>query len=276
MLLPHALWVVGDERAELLPPTLFAGPSPPEPLWRWTAADDPAMPRELVDAFAVLDECKPMRLDGRPVVVVTASSGGGATVIDRATRRTVFAAPLHMAHSAALLPDGSLVGAGSTGCDRLVRWRLDAREPVASLPLPHAHAAVPDERRGLLWSGGGDRVVAYDLLLREAEPRRSLTMPGHGVHDLVWDGEEAALLCSTDEGVWRIDPDSLRVEPWPPLAGLRLVKGIAPPLGGGPLCFHKGEGGNWWSDTVYALTDGPRLLMARFPGRRLYKVRWDR
>lgn len=275
MLLPHALWVVGDVWAELLPPTVFLD-GPGQVLWRWCAAEDPAMPPDHVAAFATLDECKPMQLGDRQVVVVTASWSGGVAVIDRASRRTLFSAPLPMAHSAAILPDGSLVGAGSTGCDRLLHWRLGVPEPLASIALPHAHAAVPDPRRGLLWSGGGQQVVAYDIGLEQGHPRHVIDMPDDGVHDLVWDGAGDALICSTDEAVWRIDPDSRKVVAWDPLHRMRWVKGIAPPINGGPLCFQKGEAGAWWSDTIYALAQGPVLAMVRFPGRKLYKVRWDR
>jgi hypothetical protein len=273
MLLPRALWVVGDAFAELYPPTLFVE-SYGAPLWRWCAADDPAMPAHHCAAFAVLDECRPASLLGREVVVVSASSGGVA-VIDRATGTTVFSALLHNAHSAAVLPDGTLIGAASEGGDRLVRWRLDAVEALASVPLPHAHAVVPDARRGLLWSGGARQVVAFDLALEQAEPRVVISMPDDDVHDLVWDAPQISLLCSTRTGVWSIDPDTRSVAPWTPLARVRLVKGLAPPIDGGPLCFHKGEGGTWWSETVYALGGGPCLAMVRFPGRHLYKVRWD-
>jgi hypothetical protein len=274
LILPRPVWVVGDDRAELYPTSLFRD-GLQQPLWSWHAASDPSMPSLLASAFTVLDECKPVQHGERALVVVTASSGGVA-VIDRDTRQTIFARRLFNAHSADILADGSVVAAASTGGDALVRWRMDAQEPLFQVPLPHAHAVVPDAARGLLWSGGGRQVVAFDYGLTSPEPRVVIVMPDDEVHDLCWDCHQNQLLCSTQNAVWTIDPDTRVVQPWQPLAQMRLVKGIAPPHDDGAICFHKGEGGTWSSDVLYALTPAPQLAMVRFPGRKLYKARWDR
>jgi hypothetical protein len=142
--------------------------------------------------------------------------------------------------------------------------------------MPHAHGVVWDRGAGRLWAAGLDQLLLIDCADGRLEVKERFTLPEDGAHDLVADARTRKLIITTNAGVWAFDPLSHEFQPFGPLARVPKVKSIGIDPVGERLAFIKGEGGNWWSDTVYILSPVGALSVYMRPKARLYKVRWDR
>ncbi|WP_230483454.1 DUF6528 family protein [Sphingomonas sp. Leaf21] len=246
--------------------------------WRWTAAQATDLP----DAYrnrllAHIDDCKPV--DGGKAILVTASTGG-TVVIDRATGKVRFRARTPMAHSADLLPGGYAAVALSINPagDRLELYNVSRNEsPLASLPLPSGHGAVWDARRHRLFALSHDLIQAFSFDPKAAAPRlvetARWTLPGrHDGHDLS-PTPEGGYVVTTDDGVWRFDPDRGDFAPIPALNPRLRVKAVS--VARGAMAWVQAEE-SWWAHGFTVAdrdTSHPRRIET--PGMKLYKVRWN-
>ena len=146
---------------------------------------------------------------------LTARAGkGGVVLIDRATGAMRFRTGAPMAHSADVLPAAMSRShcrstRRATGCSCTACRGGEA--PLASLPLPPGHGAVWDAKRQRLFALSHDLIqgFAFDP---KAPARRPVetprwTLPGRrDGHDLS-PTPEGGYVVTTDDGVWRFDPD---------------------------------------------------------------------
>lgn len=273
------LWVCGDHRVEL-----YAADSPStnaQPLWSWDSQTSPSLPEPRRRWFRVMDEVKPVDLDGVSCVLVCSSGGpGGVALVRRSDGAVLMSAEALGTHSAELLPGGWIVQVIADGPDELRLHHVSDGQTNtwrSCATLGKAHGAVYDPARGLVWTCGDDRVVAWriDAAKGTWEIVHDIALPRRWAHDLLPDPFGGGLLVTTGVGVWRLDPQSLQVTPFEPLAEMVSVKAVSVEKRSGCIAFQKGQNGTWWSDTVYLLGPGQKLRMILLPQRQLYKVRWD-
>jgi len=158
-------------------------------LWSWRARDCESLPESLRGRFGTTDECKPTA-DGKHVL--TASSGGGCALVERATGRALWHAVVPNAHSLELLPGGRIVVAASVSKQGNRLMLFDVKRPdvlVAEAPLPSAHGVVWDDARDRLWALGYDELHAYERRDWDSpQPQLALVekfrLPDVGGHDL--------------------------------------------------------------------------------------------
>jgi hypothetical protein len=247
--------------------------------WRWTAKAAADLPPDYRNALlGHIDECKPVE-NGR-AILVTASTGG-AVLIDRATGRVRFRARVPMAHSAALLPGGLVAVALSIdpAGDRLDLYDVRYSEQVIqTLPLPSGHGAVWDARRQRLFALSHDLVQAFRLDRGAAGPRlvesARWSLPGrHDGHDLS-PAPDGGYYLTTDDGVWRFDPDRGSFEPYAPLNPSRRVKAVSAVAD--RIAWVQAEA-SWWAHGFTVMRpDGSDRRHVPVPDLHLYKVRWVR
>jgi len=114
------------------------------------------LPPQYQKLLVPLDECKPVRTNTQ---LLLTSSGGGAILLDRKTRRPLFHAHAPMAHSAEMLPGERIVVALSTHADgnSLELYSADQSENVLWRdPLPSGHGVLSSDefmRPGRVHSG---------------------------------------------------------------------------------------------------------------------------
>ncbi|WP_322965060.1 DUF6528 family protein [Sphingomonas fuzhouensis] len=247
--------------------------------WRWTAAQAADLP----DAYrtrllAHIDDCKPVE-DGK-AILVTASTGG-VVLIDRTTGRVRFRAKAPMAHSADLLPGGYAAVALSINPqgDRLQIYKLSRSEtPLLSVPLPSGHGAVWDARRKRLFALSHDLIQAFSFDPHGGKPRLTetarWTLPGrHDGHDLSAT-PEGGYVVTTDDGVWRFDPEEGRFTPIAALNPKLRVKAVSVAQGG--MAWVQAEDSWWANGFTIADRDTGNPHRIETPGMKLYKVRWIR
>jgi hypothetical protein len=247
--------------------------------WRWTAAAARDLPRDYRDRLlSHIDDCKPV--DNGRAILVTASTGG-AVLIDRASGKVRFRARVPMAHSAALLPGGLIAVALSIDPDgnRLNLYdRRHNERVVQSLPLPSGHAVVWDAKRARLFALSHDLVQAFRLDRTSAAPRliedARWTLPGRrDGHDLS-PAPDGGYLVTTDDGVWRFDPDDGRFRAFAALNPLLRVKAVT--MLGDRLAWVQAEERWWAHGFTVARADGSAPHHIPVDAMHLYKVRWVR
>lgn len=247
--------------------------------WRWSAHDAADLPDDyrtrLLDH---IDECKPVD-DGRAILVT--SSTGGAVLIDRATGKVRFRARVPMAHSAAMLPGGMIAIALSINKDgdRLELYDSHQSErPLQSFPLPSGHGAVWDAKRERLFVLSHDLVQSFTTTATDDGPRlveaARWTLPGrHDGHDLSL-APDGRYHVTTDDGVWRFDPDTGAFVPFAPLNPRLRVKAVS--ALGDRIAWVQAEE-SWWSHGFTVMRpDGSQARRVPIDGLHLYKVRWVR
>ncbi|QEF97918.1 hypothetical protein Mal15_19640 [Stieleria maiorica] len=249
----------------------------PAPVWSWKAEDSPEIPEAGRRSFATTDECKPI---GGSLLIT--SSSGGVALIRRSDKRCQFYTEAKNAHSACLLPVDRVAVASSFGGDELLVYKLarpsgSPAKPVARIPLRGAHGAIWDEELKRLWALGSDELLLLDI---GDEPTsstigvdRRIELPTPGGHDLSQSRETSIFFVTTNEHVYRFDARDARFTPHPILADRPKVKSVSEHPQTGEVVYHQGTPENWWSDRIRFLGDREDIQL---PGRRLYKVRWDR
>lgn len=246
--------------------------------WRWEAGKAADLPVDYrATLMAHIDDCKPAD-DGRQVLLT--SSTGGAVLIDRASGHVLFRAKVPMAHSATLLPDGRVAVALSIEPrgDRLELYDRSASEvPLFHLPLPSGHGAIWDAPRRRLFALSHDMIQAF-VLVEWASQAPSLKevarwpLPGRrDGHDLSA-RPDGRYFVTTDDGVWRFDPDSGGFQPFAPLNPQRNVKAIS--ARPDAIAWVQAEESWWAHGFTVAKPDGSDAVRVPVDGLHLYKVRW--
>ena len=275
------LWTCGDEIVE----RYMLQMDQDGPHLRRAAAIDFRAVAGLADAqrpwFRFTDEVKPVVLCGRPLLLVTSSGDGGVALVDASGAGcVVFAAPLANAHSAELLPDGTIVAAGSIGTDHLVAYRYAGAgagtwAEWTSIALPHGHGVVWDQVLGCIWAVGDATVLRMPMPGDGPwRPLQTIALPDSGAHELTPDPITGDLIISTARGVWRMQVDSCEFVGFDGLAGRPSIKSVSIDPRRGRLVMVA-DPGEWWSHG-FDWTQGGQTRRVRFGDRIVYKVRWNR
>lgn len=246
-------------------------------IWRWSASQAAGLPAAYRDHLLDhIDDCKPV--DGNRSILIT-SSTGGAVLIDRASGRVLFRARVPMAHSAAAMPGGLIAIALSIHADgnRLELYDRQRSETVLqSLPLPSGHGLVWGPGRKRLFALSHDFIQAFRLKRGAHGPRlietARWTLPGRR------DGHDLASITgngyyvTTDDGVWRFDPDDGSFTSFAPLNPKFRVKAVTGM--GDRIAWVQAEESWWAHGFTMMAADGSHPLRLPVSGMHLYKVRW--
>ncbi|MCC7009697.1 MAG: hypothetical protein IT184_12880 [Acidobacteria bacterium] len=249
---------------------------PPDKVWSWRAADDSAIPAALKDAFRTTDDCKPVD-DGRAILI--SSSSGAIALVDRATRRARFHAPVVNAHSIERLPGGRVAAAASVatapGGNRIVVFDAASGQELASDALRSAHGLVWDDAGRRLWALGGDVLRAYDVGVAGGPTALTrideVPLPTRGGHDLVPLPGSPHLFFSTESGCYLFDRETRGIVPHESLGPMVNVKSYSVHVRAGRVAYIQAEGTDWWAEHVHFQRPDGQI---RLPGARLYKARW--
>ena len=246
-------------------------------LWEWKAGSAPEILPDHVSWFNHVSEVKPVH--GTDALLCAASGGGVALVRLNDQKVLFYAYAGGNTHSAALLPDGNIVSASSTGGYlRLfvapeVFTAADAIES-ADYPLTDAHGVVWDSKRQTLWALGGEELVGYSYTGPKESPtlapifRLPLSEKLQGGHDLYPMPGGDALFVTGNCGVGLFDPAQRTLAE---VLDVEHVKSISLD-GTGRLLVQIPEE-QWWSATLRYL-DPARSAAGTLPGARFYKARW--
>ncbi len=220
--------------------------------------------------------------DAKPVlngscILITTSKGGVALVRIRDKKTLFYAYAGGNTHSAAMLPDGNIVSASSTG-NFLTVFHTDTLHYPAGIYskkilLPFAHNVVWDKKRQLLWSAGKNKIYSFkynfdcnhpDLIAQD-----SMVIPGTDAHDLYPVYGKDLLWLTTPENVFTFNPVTHELVT---INGgiTKNVKDISSgPLGYSTIRMLPKE--QWWTDEV---TDENGKTIFSQQGLKIYKARW--
>lgn len=221
--------------------------------WEWTATNSKGMPSEFVGYFTTIDECKPI---GEKCLLIT-SSGGGAALVERGTRNTLFYARVPNAHSAEYLPGGKIAVALSTAEGGNSVQIFDSMKPnkvLYSDSLYSGHGVVWVEEMESLFALGFDELREYKLKdwnsnSPSLEMAASWKIPDESGHDLYLTSDHR-LLFSTTNSAWEFNLQSHEFAPFAPLENVKHVKSINYNAETKELIYTKGEI-SWWTHHVY-------------------------
>ncbi len=241
--------------------------------WRWKVSDAEDLPSEYQELMVPTDDCKPV--DGSRKILVT-SSGGGAVLIDRETKKSLFYARVPNAHSAELLPGGLIAVALSTaeGGNSLELYDINKPEEVLYRDsLYSGHGVVWMDKTRLLFALGYDQLRSYSLQSSvSGKPELRLIeryfLPDNGGHDLSIVSENRLLL-TTGKNVWIFDTNTGQFAPFEPLKDLVNVKSVNYNEKTGELVYTKGEI-SWWTHNIYFKNPDKVITITDI---NLYKVR---
>ena len=251
-------------------------PVAPRKKWTWRAADSSGLPAQFQDLFRTTDECKPV--NGGERLLIT-SSGGGAALVDIATKRVLWFGRVGNAHSIELLPEGRVAVAGSTNETGNKLAVFDLEKPdreLLSEELYSGHGVVWDEGRDLLWALGYESLFGFRLvnwktqkpvLNRVAE----YALPNRGGHDLAPVPGSSDLVVTTNSSVFLFDRDRGQFRPHPQIGERKRVKGVSIHPVSGRVVYVEAEGREWWASRLRFLNPSTELQL---PGERIYKARW--
>lgn len=264
---------------------------PASVVWEWNAADSPEIAPEERYWFGHPSECKSLR--GGSCVLV-AASGGGVALVRVADKRTLmFGLAGGNTHSAALLPNGVVVSASSTGAflalfpatqglSEIATGTKDienatpatgATEPFAKIPFFDAHGVVWDQKRQTLWALGGEEIAGFEFVGTPEKPefkevfRKELEGVAFGGHDLAPAPGFDALM-TTGRGIAVFDPETREFFP---VVKMRSVKSLSVSPEGVPLMQRAVE--EWWSETIF-FGDANDSAVGTLDGAKFYKARW--
>ncbi|MFJ8693595.1 DUF6528 family protein [Streptomyces roseolilacinus] len=232
------------------------------------------------------NEAKLRRWRGRTYLLTTASYGFAAVVAYPSGARH-WAAALEPGtirvnpHSAELLPDGSVAVAGSTG-DVVRLYEPPPGGRYAAFTLDDAHGLEWDERLGVLWALGGDRLVALRAGREDGRPVLRqvdrVPLPDPGGHDL---GQVARrpdrLWVSTGGAVYQyVKSRRAFVRDYPGAAAVSRprVKSVGDEPRTGRILSTVPERGlaeSWWTTTAAVHRPAGAYRLA---GGGIYKARW--
>ncbi|MEC5144849.1 DUF6528 family protein [Chitinophaga sp. 212800010-3] len=262
--------VITEQQA---PRIAIINPDTRQIIWEWRpAASD--LPSAHVKWFSNVDEAKPVY--GRRYVLVTAS-GGGVALIRVADRKTVFHAYAGgNTHSAALLPDGNIVTASSTG-NYLTLFHVDttvAAEQVwrKRVFIASGHNVVWDNHRKVLWSADMTTIKSFrynsdcqhpDLVLIDSIP-----VSGREGHDLFPVYGKDQLWFTNTAGAYVFDPATKSITP--ATFNQPDIKSVSSGPAGFPVILTKPKE-QWWTD---AIIDSNGHTIFEQPGLKIYKARW--
>ncbi len=263
----------GDDRAQIMD-TRFSNEDSVHVVWDWKVADAASqLPAQYQKWMIPLDECKTYEQGDK---ILLTSSGGGALLLDRETRKCLFYAHVPMAHSAELLPGNKVVIALSTHPKGNSIELYDVAQSEKVLyrdSLYSGHGVVWMEKYQRLFALGYEELRAYSLkdwngstpqLLLE----KTWKISHEGGHDLVRISEDE-LLISDHDGVSCFNIPQEVFRPFEPLATVRHVKSVNYAPKSKRLVYTKAEE-SWWTHHVYS--QNPEQTFT-FENIKVYKAR---
>ena len=247
------------------------------PLWSWSAAKSKGMPKELVEKFSTIDECKP---SGVPDELLVTSSHDAVAIVSRKDGSTLFSAEVKNAHSAALLSDNLIAVASSdakdaTG-DRVVffdRRRSNLR--LAEQPIAAAHGLAWIPAQHTLWVLGLNQLMKLNVTLQASGVLaigllETFPLPEPTGHDLHMNPSCDALYLSTTHQVWRFELRTKLFSVFAPLANVADVKSFSIDPTTGYLTYTVADPGGYWTKTLRFLDPPSETGLAAS----IYKTRW--
>ncbi|BCI69929.1 hypothetical protein SPKIRA_07590 [Sphingomonas paucimobilis] len=161
--------------------------------------------------------------------------------------------------------------------DRLELYKLSRSEhPLIALPLPSGHGAVWDARRQRLFALSHDLIQAFSFDPKPAKlhliETARWTLPSRrDGHDLS-PGPDGGYVVTTDDGVWRFDPDNGDFTPLSALNPKLRVKAVS--VTREAMAWVQAEESWWAHGFTVANRDATDPRRIETPGMKLYKVRW--
>lgn len=250
----------------------------PESLvWSWGPGDSSEIAPEHRGWFGYVSDAKPV--DGTKKLL-TVASGGGVALVNLADKKVLFYALAGgNTHSAALLPDGNIVTASSTGNYLklfVVPEELADPEKIQSVeyPFTDAHGLVWDEPNKTLWALGGKELVGFVYKGTKENPalERIFTteLPPEltNGHDLCAIPDSRSLFVTGTDGIGLFDTNSRSLRF---LTAVKDIKSIS--LDGVGHLIVQQPNEQWWSDSILSLNK-ERKPIGTLDGARFYKARW--
>jgi len=272
--------IIGAEqkthRAVLLKPNTDWG-NPDSIIWSWDAAKSPDILPEQAKWFSHISEVKPV--DGTSRLLV-AASGGGVALVRTADQKVLFYAYAGgNTHSAAVLPDGNIVSASSTGNFMkifIVPENFTAAADVQSteIPFTDTHGVIWDKKRELLWVLGGKSIAGFRYTGTKTEPaleevfQEELPPILKGGHDLYPVPASDLLFVTGEKGIGLFDPNQRKLSV---LRDIANIKSLSLDENGNLLVIIPVE--KWWTPTPLYLNRAEKKA-GTLPEARFYKVRW--
>lgn len=247
-------------------------------VWEWAPKTE--APEDARGWFGAISECKPV--NGCSEILV-AASGGGVARVRLADKKTLF---YGMAggntHSIAMLPDGNIVAASSTGnylslfavpadCETT---GATAATPIAKkIPFTDAHGVVWDAKRNTLWALGGKYIAEYEYVGTKDAPelkeiwKQDLEGTAFGGHDL-YPAPGYDALMTTGRGVNVFDPNT---KTFYSVSDMRSVKSLSLSREGVTLMQRAVV--EWWSESIF-YGDDKDSKVGTYNDAKFYKARW--
>lgn len=246
--------------------------------WEWdpkTAFTDDAK-----GWFGNISEVKP--LHGTSEILVAASGGGVARVRVSDKKVLFYGLAGGNTHSIAMLPDGNIVAASSTGgylslfAVPAEYEETGAKEPTPiykKYPYTDAHGLVWDAKRSVLWALGGEEIACYEYKGTKEAPelkeiwRQKLEGTAKGGHDL-YPAPGYDAIMTTGAGVNVFDPNTKKFYSVSPM---RHVKSIS--LSPEGVTLMQRAVVEWWSETIF-YGDDKDTGVGTYDDAMFYKARW--
>jgi len=242
-------------------------------VWRWSAGETLDLPKEYINLFTKMDECKPVE-NGKKLLLSASSSG--VILLEKTTKKALFYAKAPNAHSAEYLPGNRIIVALSTAKNGNSIWLYDANKPNEVLfkdSLYSAHGVIwmPEHKR--LYALGYNVLKAYSLKnWKTSTPSLQLeniwNLPDNGGHDISRISKDK-LLITTSRKVTEFDIANSSFRPFEPLQNISNVKSANFVAKTEELIYTKGEI-KWWTHHIY-LKNPDKVFSIK--DINLYKVR---
>jgi hypothetical protein len=262
----------GDDQVIIIDKEASAGENV-KVLWSWKVSEATDLPAAYQKLMIPTDECKPV--DNGEKILIT-SSGGGAVLVDRKTKKSLFYAHVPMAHSAEILPGNRVVFALSTNAkgNSIEVYDLKQSEKLIFIDsLYSGHGVVWMAKKQSLYALGYNELRRYTLNdWNSQNPSLKLEekwkTPDNGGHDLSAISE-TKLVMSTSNNTWVFDTGTGKFGPFELLNQVKNVKSINYTESEKELIYTKGEI-SWWTHNIYCMNPEKTIII---PGINVYKVR---
>lgn len=244
-------------------------------VWEWCPATQPDIKPEHVVWFNAMSDAKP--LDNGKLILACAS-GGGVALVRVADKQTIFYSYAGgNTHSIAMLPDGNIASASSTGnllSIFVVSGKTDPEKTIRKdVYLRDGHNLVWDEKQQLLYTASWDQLKTYQYNFNKSAPELrvmdSVPLPDNGAHDLYRVYRKNDLWLSTHSAIFTINLKSRAVTKTTTAFGENIKSVSSGPKGYPTIIIQPKE--KWWTDEVLDLK-GNMIFCQK--GLKIYKARW--
>ena len=266
----------GDDKLLIISPEQSQGEEA-KVVWQWKVSDVAGqIPEKYQKLMIPLDDCKP--IDHNKKILLT-SSGGGAVLLDRTTKKCLFYADVPMAHSIELLPNNRIVVALSTHPkgNSIELFDINKSEQVLYRDsLYSGHGVVWMPKQHLLYALGYDVLRAYSLQDWDSEKpflklENQWSLPSEGGHDLVPISNKE-LIVTNHAGIFCFNTETSEFTPFKLLEGVDNIKSVNYDPDSKRLIYTKAEI-SWWTHHIYL--ENPKQTFT-IDSIKLYKVRTSR